>query len=236
MAKAKKLKSGNYRVLVPDYKDENGKWHYKSFTAKTKKEAEYMAMEFSHNRQRSSASYDDLTLKEAYERYIGIKKGVSSPSTIKGYNQYAKNHLQLLMPMKLRNITAELVQASISELAVTRSPKTVSNVYGLFHAVMNMYNRQLDLSQISLPQKEKVEIEVPTTEQVNTLLEFADEYVKVPILLASHGSLRRSEISALSPTDFTDFGVSISKAVVQDSNKNWKVSPATEQFRLTVKL
>lgn len=37
MAKAKKLKSGNYRVLVPDYKDENGKWHYKSFTAKTKK-------------------------------------------------------------------------------------------------------------------------------------------------------------------------------------------------------
>ena len=39
MAKAKKLKSGNYRVLVPDYKDENGKWHYKSFTAKTKKEA-----------------------------------------------------------------------------------------------------------------------------------------------------------------------------------------------------
>lgn len=46
MAKAKKLKSGNYRVLVPDYKDENGKWHYKSFTAKTKKEAEYMAMEF----------------------------------------------------------------------------------------------------------------------------------------------------------------------------------------------
>ena len=25
MAKAKKLKSGNYRVLVPDYKDENGK-------------------------------------------------------------------------------------------------------------------------------------------------------------------------------------------------------------------
>lgn len=230
MAKAKKLKSGNYRVLVPDYKDENGKWHYKSFTAKTKKEAEYMAMEFSHNRQRSSASYDDLTLKEAYERYIGIKKGVSSPSTIKGYNQYAKNHLQLLMPMKLRNITAELVQASISELAVTRSPKTVSNVYGLFHAVMNMYNRQLDLSQISLPQKEKVEIEVPTTEQVNTLLEFADEHVKVPILLASHGSLRRSEISALSPTDFTDFGVSISKAVVQDSNKNWCLKNTPKSF------
>ena len=144
MAKAKKLKSGNYRVLVPDYKDENGKWHYKSFTATTKKEAEYMAMEFSHNRQRSSASYDDLTLKEAYERYIGIKRGVSSPSTIRGYEQYQNKYLQLLMPMKLRNITAELVQASVSELAVTHSPKSVRNIYGLFHSVMSVYYRQLD--------------------------------------------------------------------------------------------
>ena len=152
MAKAKKLKSGNYRVLVPDYKDENGKWHYKSFTAKTKKEAEYMAMEFSHNRQRSSASYDDLTLKEAYERYIGIKRGVSSPSTIRGYEQYQNKYLQLLMPMKLRNITAELVQASVSELAVTHSPKSVRNIYGLFHSVMSVYYRQLDLSKIRLPQ------------------------------------------------------------------------------------
>lgn len=50
MAKAKKLKSGNWRVLVPDYKDKSGKWHYKSFTAATKKEAEYAAAEFTHNR------------------------------------------------------------------------------------------------------------------------------------------------------------------------------------------
>lgn len=178
-------------------------------------------MEFSHNRQRSSASYDDLTLKEAYERYIGIKRGVSSPSTIRGYEQYQNKYLQLLMPMKLRNITAELVQASVSELAVTHSPKSVRNIYGLFHSVMSVYYRQLDLSKIRLPQKQKVEVAVPTTEQINTLLDFCDDYVRVPVLLASHGSLRRSEISALSPDDFTDFGVIINKSLVQDSGKNW---------------
>ncbi len=230
MAKAKKLKSGNYRVLVPDYKDENGKWHYKSFTAKTKKEAEYMAMEFSHNRQRSSASYDDLTLKEAYERYIGIKRGVSSPSTIRGYEQYQNKYLQLLMPMKLRNITAELVQASVSELAVTHSPKSVRNIYGLFHSVMSVYYRQLDLSKIRLPQKQKVEVAVPTTEQINTLLDFCDDYVRVPVLHASHGSLRHSEISALSPDDFTDFGVIINKSLVQDSGKNWILKNTPKSF------
>lgn len=61
MAKAKKLKSGNYRVLVPDYKDENGKWHYKSFTAPTKKEAEYTAAEFTHNRENRELSYSNRT-------------------------------------------------------------------------------------------------------------------------------------------------------------------------------
>ena len=180
MAKAKKLKSGNYRVLVPDYKDENGKWHYKSFTAKTKKEAEYMAMEFSHNRQRSSASYDDLTLKEAYERYIGIKRGVSSPSTIRGYEQYQNKYLQLLMPMKLRNITAELVQASVSELAVTHSPKSVRNIYGLFHSVMSVYYRQLDLSKIRLPQNKKLKLPCQQQNKSTHCLTFAMIMLEFP--------------------------------------------------------
>jgi hypothetical protein len=39
MAKAKKLSSGNWRTLIYDHTDENGKRHYKSFTANTKKES-----------------------------------------------------------------------------------------------------------------------------------------------------------------------------------------------------
>jgi hypothetical protein len=37
MAKAQKLPSGSWRYLVYDYTDSQGKKHYKSFTADTKK-------------------------------------------------------------------------------------------------------------------------------------------------------------------------------------------------------
>lgn len=85
--KRKKLKSGNWRVLEYDYTDENNKRHYKSFTASTKKEAEYMAKEYSHNKQRGAKTYNDLTLQEAYRRYIDSKSSVLAPSTIDGYEK-----------------------------------------------------------------------------------------------------------------------------------------------------
>ena len=44
MAKRKNsLPSGNFRVLALDYTDPDGKRHYKSFTAPTKKEARMLA-------------------------------------------------------------------------------------------------------------------------------------------------------------------------------------------------
>ena len=46
MANAKKLPSGSWRVRVYDGKDQNGKDVYKSFTAPTKKQAEYLAAEY----------------------------------------------------------------------------------------------------------------------------------------------------------------------------------------------
>ncbi|WP_243099906.1 hypothetical protein [Clostridium sp. OM05-5BH] len=46
MAKRKNsLPSGNFRVLALDYTDPDGKRHYKSFTAPTKKEARMLADE-----------------------------------------------------------------------------------------------------------------------------------------------------------------------------------------------
>ena len=53
MAKKKKgeLPSGNIRIQVFDYTDENGKKHYKSFTARTKAEAQALATEWKNNRR-----------------------------------------------------------------------------------------------------------------------------------------------------------------------------------------
>ncbi len=215
MAKAKKLKSGNWRVLVYEYTDENKKRHYKSITASTKKEAEYQAAEYALNRK--DTSYEDLTLKEAYQRYIASKSSVLSPSTIAGYERSMKNHFQKLMPIKLSKLTAKHIQTAVNEMAADHSPKTVRNAHGLLHSVIKSYTSNFEFNT-TLPQKIKPDYIIPTTQEINKLLAVADERIRVPILLASQGGLRRSEICALTSDDFSDLGVNINKAVVYDKN------------------
>lgn len=214
MAKAKKLPSGNWRVQV--YDKNTGK--YKSFTAPTKREAEYKAIQYSVSNTNTN-SYENLTLKEAYERYINSKSSVLSPSTIKEYVRSYNNDFKKLMPISLSKITPELVQTAINEMSAKLSPKTVRNRHGLLHSVLKAYRPELTLTT-RLPQKTKSEVTIPTTQEVQMLLENADEVIRVPILLASSGGLRRGEICALTPSDFNDFGVKVNKAVVIDKNHN----------------
>lgn len=122
------------------------------------------------------------------------------------------------MPMKLSKISPQLVQTAVNELSSTSSPKTVRNAHGLLSAVVRAYAPNLKLNT-TLPQKIKNSVYIPTTKDINSLLEIADERIRVPILLASQGGLRRSEICALTPDDFSDIGVNINKAVVYDKNK-----------------
>lgn len=217
MAKAKKLKSGNWRVLMYEYTDEQKKRHYKSITAPTKKEAEYKAAEYALNRKEET--YEDLTLKEAYERYISSKSAVLSPSTIAGYKKLGKNHFQKLMPMKLSKITAKHIQIAVNEMSADHSPKSVRNAHGLLHSVIRAYRPSFDFNT-TLPQKIKPQYIIPTTADIAALLEQANDKIRVPILLASQGGLRRSEICALTADDFTDLGVNVNKAAVMDSDKN----------------
>lgn len=212
MAKAKKLPSGNWRVQV--YIKKTGK--YKSFTATTKKEAEYKAAEYLLHENRED-SYENITLREAFQRYIKSKSAVLSPSTLKEYERMSEHDFKQLMPMQLSKITPEIVQTAINELAVDHSPKTVRNRHGLLHSVLKAYHPTLVLTT-RLPQKKKVEVVIPTTEEIQILLEHADPVIKVPIMLASSGGMRRSEICALTPADFTDLGVNINKAVVIDKD------------------
>lgn len=215
MAKAKKLPSGNWRVQVYDSNTKK----YKSFTAKTKKEAEYKAAEYSLHSHEDN-SYENLTLKEAYKRYIASKSSVLSPSTVREYTRASNADFPQLMPMILSKITPELVQTAVNEAAAKQSPKSVRNQHGLLYSVLKAYRPQLTLNT-RLPQSKKPEYNVPTTDEVQLLIENAPSRLKVPILLASSGSLRRSEISALTPEDFTEFGVWVTKAIVMDKKHKW---------------
>lgn len=223
MAKAKKLPSGNWNVLVFAGKDPSGKRRYESFTAPTKREAEFMAAEFTLKRKERQTG--NITVGEAISRYIDSKESVLSPSTIREYRRLSRNALQGLASVKLRDITQEIVQKEISRESITHSAKTVRNMHGLLSAALAMFLPEFVL-RTALPQKEKKQVYIPTDEDVKRLLKYVEgKSLEVPVLLAATGSLRRSEISALTLEDVTSTGVNINKAMVLDQNGKWVVKP-----------
>ncbi len=120
MASAKKLPSGRWRARV-FYKDANGKERCESFTADTKKEAEYLAAQFKVTRKEQTDC--KLTLRAAAERYIESKRNVLSPSTIRGYAMILRNYAKDIMPLRVDDITQEAIQISINALALDHSAK-----------------------------------------------------------------------------------------------------------------
>ena len=111
MASAKKLPSGNWRVNLYIGKTPDGKRQYKSFTADTKKEAEFLAAQYNQNH--IDVNRSELPLRDAVERYIKSKENVLSPSTVRGYNNILKNHIigihQLLQELSTTDNTQDVL-------------------------------------------------------------------------------------------------------------------------------
>lgn len=195
MASAKKLPSGNWRVQVFTGLSPEGKRIYKSFTAETKKEAEFLAAQFAQTQK--DIVRTDLTLREATERYIESKTNVLSPSTVRGYITLLNSAVPDLMRLKIRDINAEKVQKSFNEFAKTHSPKTCRNAHGLISAVLKTQIPDFTL-HTTLPQKQKRDIYVPDEAEITRLYPLTiGKPIEIPFLLATQCGLRASEISAL---------------------------------------
>ena len=226
MAKAKKLPSGNWRALLYVGK-EDGKPKYKSFTAPTRREAEAKAATYTLDRK--DRENGKITVREAIDRYIQSKETVLSPSTVRGYRIIYRNNLQSIMDLKLESLTQEKIQKAISEEAKTHKPKTIRNIHGLLSSALTMFAPDLHLTT-TMPQKKRPDYYTPTDADVKALLSAVEgTELEIPILLASTGSLRRSEICALTKSDVTDLGVSVTKAMVRGTNETWHIKvPKTE--------
>lgn len=195
MATAKKLPSGNWRVRAY-IGDVNGKPKYKSFTASTKKEAEYKAAEYMLSNKHKNEPLS-ITLGDAYDRYIESKDAILSPSTVREYRRARSRDFQSLMCEKVCNITNEMIQSEVNKEAKSHSWKTVKDKCGLLSAVLKSQNPDFRLN-VSTPKKKKNEIYIPTDEHIKLILDkVKGTEMEVPILLAAFGSLRRSEICAL---------------------------------------
>ena len=223
MAKAKKLPSGSWRVRVYAGKDASGKDTYRSFTAPSKREAEYLAAEFAAKKKAPDDQSEDMKLSDAYRKYIEIKRNTLSPATVREYLRAARCDFPELMPLRLSRITQERVQSAVNVMAATHSPKSVRNAHGLLSAVLRMYAPDIRLNT-RLPQPKKAEIYVPTEQEVEKLIRLIrGTELEKAVLLAAFGSLRRSECCALTADDITGDIVHVTKAMVLDADKQWTI-------------
>lgn len=220
MASTQRTASGKWtcRVYI-GLKD--GIKQYKRFTADTKKEAERMANTYKVN-QPSQKQGLEITVREAMDAYIEAKSNVLSPSTIEGYKKIPRLRLQSIMKVKLCDLTAEQIQMAVNLDAAHLSPKSVRNAYGFLTAAISMHGyREKD---ITLPQKKKKEIVIPTDHEMSLLCAASEKYgIAAEVHLAAYMGLRRSEISAIDPKtdiDIKSKRLKISKAIVRsDSGK-----------------
>ena len=208
MAKAKKLPSGSWRVQIFDHKDVDGKRHYKSFTASTKKEAQFMAAAWAAGN--ANERPENITLYMAVSKYIDAKRGVLSPSTVAFYEQTQRCYLRKVGETSLKDLTNTILQIWISEIAKDHSPKTVRNAHGLV--------------KTTLPARKKPELYTPSDQDVQKLLtHVAGRELEIAILLAAFGPMRRGEICALTSDDIHGNIVSVNKSMVTGPDRIWSV-------------
>ena len=192
MATAKRLPSGSYRVRVFVGKDENGKAMYKSFTADTKKEAEFLAAEYNLKRREKP---HDMTVGEAIDKYIELKENVLSPTTIMGYKKMRKTRFSSLMPLKLSQLTYEKIQAAVNRDAAEVTAKTVSNAHGLLSGALGMFYPDFVL-RTTLPKKQKkLKRNLPTPQQVYNAVKGTE--IETAVLFAMWLGLRMSELRGI---------------------------------------
>lgn len=233
MAKAKKLASGQWNILVYSH-TEDGKRKYQSFTAPTKSDVELMAAEFKAKKKRRV--WRDLTVGEAVEGYIQAKEKVLSPETIRGYIKIKDNNIDPIKQKRIRSITSEELQIYVSDLSSDHSPKTVRNVYGLVRSAISLYAPDVAF-RVRMPAKKKKRPQSPSDGDVRKLYEMASPKMRVRLALAACG-LRRGEICAVKYEDIEGDMLHVHADIVQDKDNNWiyKEIPKTSDGDRYIKL
>lgn len=220
MATARKLPSGNYRCRIYVGK-ENGKDVYKSFTADTKKNAEFLANQYLIEKDQNKKKKSENLFCDELTKYISGKEPVLSPSTIKGYKnieRMLKKHYSSFYMMKISDIEQEHVQEVISDLSKTKSPKTVRNYHGLISAVLGS-NLHLNTT---MPQRIQPELYIPSDNEIKALVKAVkDTELEIPVLLGAFCMMRRGEICGLSMNDIKGNSIHVHHSLVLGPDKEW---------------
>lgn len=214
-----KLPSGTWRVLVYVTNPDGSKTR-KSLTAPTRWQAEKLAAEYSE-------SSEHMTVGEAVDGYIDLKKNVLSPSTLYGYGIIRRRRLQSIMDIDIKKLNSVMMQRAVNEDAAHIGRKSISDAVHLVVSAMALFGVKVDL-KITLPPKKPRIKNLPTPQQVIKMVRGSD--VELPCLLALWLSLRISEVRGLQFSDLKDGVLTVQRSrlrlgstdIVRDVNKTYK--------------
>lgn len=233
MPKAKKLPSGSWNCRVFDhyeYKDGKKIMIRRSFTVDDptptgRRRCEAMAAAWAESRKGSAVR--DMTVYNAIRKYIDTKRGVLSPSTVSAYESYLRSGgFKMIENKNIRQLKQTDVQLWVSSLAADHSAKYIKNLYLLYLPAVKLFGGFE--YEITLPRGRRKQVYTPTDADLRALLEYlgADDSkrdLRAAVLLAAFGSMRRSEICALAPADFSGNVVNVNKAMVRDGRGGWTI-------------
>lgn len=230
--KATKLPSGNWRCRAYDNKTKK----CKSFTAPTKKEAEYLAAEWLNGKnQKRSLSCE--TVAQCVRNYIESKENILSPSSIRGYLIMLNNSINEIENININDLTERDLQSWVNSNASRYKPKSVKSQYGLVTAALRQAKIMLDFNSVLLPRIPKSEKKIPNEKEIALILEMVEgTSVELPVTIAVTLGLRQSEIAALKWSDYDGQVLDIHAAVVPDKHSKFVYKNTTKSQASTRKI
>lgn len=230
--KATKLPSGNWRCRAYDNKTKK----CKSFTATTKKEAEYLASEWLNGKnQKRSLSRE--TVAQCVRNYIESKENILSPSSIRGYLIILNNSINEIENININDLTERDLQSWVNSNASRYKPKSVKSQYGLVTAALRQAKIMLDFNSVLLPRIPKSEKKIPNEKEIALILEMVEgTSVELPVTIAVTLGLRQSEIAALKWSDYDGQVLDIHAAVVPDKHSKFVYKNTTKSQASTRKI
>lgn len=215
MAAIDKLPSGNWRCRISIGKDENGKYRYKTFTGKTKKEVQIAAAAYMVENDTITGAFCTCA-----KRYVANREPILSPATIRAYTFMLKRlETAVFWEKDIQAINSKDIQSFVVQMVnESLSVKTMRNYIGLISAVLE--SEDVKMQHVQLPQAKKVETYLPDEKTMQKVLRAAKgTSIEIELNLALCG-LRRSEICALSVDDLNGNEIHIHSAMVYDKNYN----------------